>query len=196
MRCKRLRDADRTNHLFSLPFGFPKKAGRPSIAANRISNVGRSLVAIRVSWATPAIPPKKRTTLRTTFHCKFINHFNLRDTLPDKNSTTSSTTFTYHQPDRVFEGSPYDATRQAVRQTYNVANLLRRSIRDTNVQTRNAFMQRNLDTGKKPEAEAYEASAEHRLLQAMDSTVKKIQIKLTALEKAVSYDPKNPPKED
>lgn len=108
----------------------------------------------------------------------------------------STTTFTYHDPGRTFDGSPYEAAGLSVEQTHRVMNLTKKAIFDTHIQARNAFMQRNLDLGGKPRGGEYEDSAEYKLLVALNASVEAAQKKLSALHRAVTYDPKNPPTED
>jgi len=108
----------------------------------------------------------------------------------------SSTTFTYRDPSRNFDGTPYQAAAQAVVQTDAVLRLALRSLRDTAVQARNAYMQANLDTGDEPNAAAWPESAQARTLARMVSEIVAMRKKLAPLLRAVAYDPKNPPKED
>lgn len=107
----------------------------------------------------------------------------------------SSTTFTYYEPGRTFDGDCYEAAGKSVEQTHRITKLLRKSIYDTHIQTRNAFMQRNLDLGNKPKGGEYDETGEYKLLAKMDAAVHAIQKKLSALHRSVTYDPKNPPKE-
>jgi hypothetical protein len=107
----------------------------------------------------------------------------------------SSTTFTYNDPGRTFDGTPYEAAGKSVLQTMNVLKLLQRALQDTAIQSRNAYMQRQLETTGKPNAEGWESAPEYRVLHALKGAVKILNKKLTALHRAVSYDPNNPPKE-
>lgn len=108
----------------------------------------------------------------------------------------STTTFTYHDPGRTFDGTPYEAAGKSVEQTHRVINLTKKAIYDTHIQARNSFMQRNLDLGDKPRGGEYEDSPEYKLLITLNASLDAMQKKLGALHRAVTYDPKNPPKED
>lgn len=117
--------------------------------------------------------------------------------MDDQKSVAKSTfTFTYHDPSRSFDGTPYEASARAVLQVDAVAKLLQRAIIDANTQARNAYMQRNLDLGGEPNAEGWTEAAEARILAAQLEGVTKLRKKLPALMRATAYDPKNPPKED
>jgi hypothetical protein len=111
-------------------------------------------------------------------------------------SEKSSFSFTYHDPSKNFDGTPYEAAGKAVIQVDNVMKLLQKALYDTNIQARNAYMQRNLDTGKDPNAAGWEHAPEAKLLNGLIETTGKIRKRLPALLRAISYDPKNPPKED
>lgn len=108
---------------------------------------------------------------------------------------TSSTTFVYHDPGRTFDGSPYEASGKSVIQMINLLKLLRRAINDTEVQVRNAYMQRNLDTVGDPDAAGWETAAETRILTGFLDSVELMTKKLNALHKATTYDPTKAPKE-
>lgn len=114
--------------------------------------------------------------------------------MPD--TQKSAIVFTYHHPGRTFEGTPYDAAEQAVWQSQRVVALLDKSLDDTLIQVRNAWMQRNIDLGGSPNAADFEESAEGRLMISIAEMNKTMDKKLGVLRKAASYDPKNPPKED
>lgn len=117
--------------------------------------------------------------------------------MTDQKSIAKSTfTFTYHDPSRSFDGTPYESAARAVLQVDSVAKLLQRALIDANTQARNAWMQRNMDLGGEPQAENWEESAESRILTAQLESVGKLRKKLPALMRATAYDPKNPPKED
>lgn len=107
----------------------------------------------------------------------------------------SSITYTYHDPSRTFDGTPYEAAQKAVVQTSQVVKLLQRAVADTTIQVRNAHMQRSLDTGGDPDAEGWEDSAQKRLLVGFSNSLNHMYIRLGTLHKAAGYDPKNPPKE-
>jgi hypothetical protein len=110
-------------------------------------------------------------------------------------STRPSTiTYTYHDPSRTFDGTPYEAAGLAIDQATSVAKLLQRALRDTHVQVRNAHMQRNLDLGGQPDADPWDNSAQKRLLDSFASQTTDIHHRLRMLRKAAVYDPKNPPK--
>lgn len=113
----------------------------------------------------------------------------------------STTTFTYHDPSRNFEGTPYEAASKSVVQTRNVLRLMARALSDTKIQARNAYMSRRLDTGHETAGaihwpEAAEAGAlehvEHRLA-LIENELLALDKKLKAITMAVSYDPKHPP---
>ena len=115
----------------------------------------------------------------------------------------STTTFTYYDPSRYFDGTPYEAAGKAVDQTRAVLWLLDRALSDTSVQVRNAYMSRRLDTGEDdPGAIQWEDSPEARALRLIDSKIggvsealAELELKLKAVQMAASYDPKHPPKE-
>jgi hypothetical protein len=111
-------------------------------------------------------------------------------------STRPSTiTYTYHDPSRTFDGTPYEAAGLAIDQASAVAKLFQRALRDTAIQVRNAHLQRDLDLGDAPNAEAWETSAQKRLLDSFSSQTSEIQARMKLLRRAAAYDPKNPPKE-
>lgn len=107
-------------------------------------------------------------------------------------NSTSTVTFTYHDPNRTFKGTPYEAAGQAVTQSSNVLKLFLRSISDTDTQVRNAYMQRSLDLHGEPDAAGYEDSGEAKMLASFVETTKGMQKRLTALHRAASYDPSAP----
>src|SRR5688572_1444099 len=111
-------------------------------------------------------------------------------------SEKSSFSFAYHDPSKNFDGTPYEAAGKAVIQVDNVMRLLQKALYDTNIQARNAYMQRNLDTGKDPNAQGWENAPEAKLPNGLIQTTGKNRNKLPALLRAISHDPKNPPKED
>lgn len=111
---------------------------------------------------------------------------------PRKNSTVN---FTYHDPGRTFDGTPYEASGKAVEQTANVVKLLRRAIMDTLVQVRNAYMQRNLDTTGETGIEDWEDSPEHKMLKQFIAATAAMAKRLAALHRATTYDPAHPPKD-
>lgn len=108
----------------------------------------------------------------------------------------SSFTFTYHDPSRNFDGTPYEAAAKAVLQVDAVARLLQRALIDTNTQARNAFMQRNLDLGEEANAQKWVTEPEARILAGQLEVTSKLRKRLPALIRAVGYDPNNPPKEE
>lgn len=116
------------------------------------------------------------------------------DTAPPKGKQ-STVHFTYHDPGRTFDGTPYEASGKAVTQVLNLLKLLRRAILDTGIQVRNAYMQRNLDTQGEPNAEGWESAPEKKIITGFVETIDAMQKKLTALHRATTYDPSKPPKE-
>lgn len=122
----------------------------------------------------------------------------------DSPMTESTTTFTYHDPSRCFDGTPYEAAGKSVQQARLVMLLLARALRDANVQARNAYMSRRLDLGEDdPGAILYPTDApEARALTHVMTQINNMESALVALDKklravgsAVAYDPKHPPKE-
>jgi len=111
---------------------------------------------------------------------------------PSKPSTVN---FTYHDPSRTFDGTPYEASGKAVEQTANVVKLLRRAIADTLIQVRNAYMQRNLETTGETGIEKWENSPEYKLLKQFIIATAAMTKKLAALHRATTYDPSHPPKD-
>lgn len=107
----------------------------------------------------------------------------------------STTVFTYHDPGRTFDGTPYQAAAKAVTQAANVLKLYEKALKDANIQARNAFMQRQLDLVGKPNVDSYIESPEYKLILGFIAAASEMQKRLTALHKAVGYDPGNPPKE-
>lgn len=105
---------------------------------------------------------------------------------PRKSSTVQ---FTYHDPSRTYDGTPYEAAGKAVAQTTSVVSLLWRALTDTTVQVRNAYMQRNLDLDGDANVEAWESSPEYKALQEVAKSMQTIQRKLKALHQASTYDP-------
>lgn len=107
----------------------------------------------------------------------------------------STIQFTYNDPGRTFDGTPYEASGKAVVQTSNVLKLLHRSILDTIIQARNAYMQRNLDLTGDVGIDKWEDSAEYKMLSSFLTTIERMQTRLSALYRATTYDPMNAPKE-
>lgn len=108
---------------------------------------------------------------------------------------TTSINFTYHDPGRTFDGTPFEASGKAVEQTSSVVNLLRRSISDTTIQVRNAYLQRNIEATGDPNVEGWESSGEYKMLLQFARTALAMKKKLRALHKATTYDPSHPPKD-
>lgn len=104
----------------------------------------------------------------------------------------STTTFTYHDPSKNFDGTPYEAAGKAIAQTGNVVRLLQRSLKDTMVQVRNAYMQRNIDLGDDPKAADWSGSGEQKLLAALMTVTERFLSKLAALHKSATFDPSDP----
>lgn len=111
---------------------------------------------------------------------------------PRKSSTIN---FSYHDPSRTFDGTPYEAAGASVEQTSNVVKLLRRAIADTAIQVRNAYMQRNLDTTGETGIENWDNSPENKMLRQFVTATAAMAKKLAALHRATTYDPQHPPKE-
>lgn len=107
----------------------------------------------------------------------------------------SSVVFTYHDPGRTFDGTPYQAAAKSASQAANVLRLLEKALKDTNIQARNAWMQRQLDVTGEPNAKQYESSPEFKLITAALESSVSLKKRLAALEQAVGYDPAAPPKE-
>lgn len=112
----------------------------------------------------------------------------------------ASTTFTYHDPSRSFSGTPYEAAGQAVDQSRRVLLLLARALKDTGIQTRNAYMSRRLDLGEDdPAAFGWEDEPEAKTLRFvmfqisnMERALVGLDKKLQAVGKAAAYDPTVP----
>lgn len=111
---------------------------------------------------------------------------------PRKPSTIN---FSYHDPSRTFDGTPYEAAGASVEQTGNVVKLLRRAIADTAIQVRNAYMQRNLDTTGETGIENWDNSPENKMLRQFVTATAAMAKKLAALHRATTYDPQHPPKD-
>jgi hypothetical protein len=110
--------------------------------------------------------------------------------------TKSSITFTYHDPSKTFDGTPYEAAGKSVIQVDGVLKLLQKALIDTNVQARNAYMQRNLDLGEDANATGWENAPEAKVIAGLIQNTSKVRKRLPAILRAVSYDPNNPPKEE
>lgn len=106
-----------------------------------------------------------------------------------RNKKPSTINFSYHDPGRTFDGTPYEAAGKSVEQTANVVNLLRRAIADTAVQVRNAYMQRRLDTEGDTGIEEWPDSPEAKMLGQFARTAVLMKKKLSALHRASTYDP-------
>lgn len=104
----------------------------------------------------------------------------------------STQTFTYHDPSRCFDGTPYDAAGAAAEQAGIVLSLATLAVNDTNIQARNAFMQRNLDTGEDPQGSEWEDSLQAKTLREALDAIELAARKLRAIRVAASYDPKAP----
>lgn len=104
----------------------------------------------------------------------------------------STRTFTYHDPSRCFEGTPYEAAGAAAEQATNVITLAQLAIQDTNIQARNAWMQRNLDTGGEPRGSEWESDPQYKAVtDALEALIVAAK-KMKTLRAAASYDPKAP----
>lgn len=106
----------------------------------------------------------------------------------------STVVFTYHDPGKTYDGTPYEAAGLAVDQCKRVMNLYQRALRDTAIQVRNSYMQRNLDLTGDPSAATWTDSAEAKALAVLFNHSKITVTKLGALQRAAAYDPKHPPK--
>lgn len=104
----------------------------------------------------------------------------------------STTTLTYHDPSRCFDGTPYEAAGAAAEQAGNVILLAQLAVADTNIQARNAWMQRNLDKKLPANGEGWEDDPQAKALQNVLDDLITGHRKLKAIRAAASYDPKAP----
>lgn len=117
--------------------------------------------------------------------------------ISEKESKNSTINFTYYNPGRTFDGTPYDAAGQAVIQTASVFRLAQIAVHDMEIQVRNAYLQRNLEIDGNPRAEAWEESPEGKLVNSLRLGLEKMQKRLSALHTSATYDPNAPlPPED
>ena len=108
---------------------------------------------------------------------------------------TSTTTFTYYDPSRCFDGTPYEAAGQAAAQALEVIALALRATQDTAIQARNSWMQSNIDRGGDPDGSEWEDSPQARVIERVVASLDEAGRLLRATQRSASYDPKNPPKE-
>ncbi len=114
----------------------------------------------------------------------------------EKKSDKSTVVFTYHDPSRTFDGTPFEAAGQAVQQTQAVLKLAQRAVYDAEIQVRNAFLQRNLENGGDPKVDEWDGSPEAILLAQLASVLEKLQVRARYLYQAATFDPNAPlPKE-
>lgn len=110
----------------------------------------------------------------------------------DKQSVTN---FTYFDPSRSFSGDPFEAAGKAAQQAEDVLRLTERAVSDTNIQARNAWMQRNLEAGDNPRAEDWENSPEAKRIASVVEQLASVGKTLRGIGAAARYNPKAPPKE-
>lgn len=107
----------------------------------------------------------------------------------------TQTTIVYTDP-HYFDGDPYEVAEKAVRQAGKLSLLLDRALKDADNLARNAALERCKD---EPEmvavAAEWEESPYARQFAWSRSEVQKIVRRLGVLSKAVSYNPKKPPRE-
>lgn len=101
-------------------------------------------------------------------------------------------TVTYRNPseDSEFDGTPYEAAEKSLEQVSDILVLALQAATAAEIQARNAFMQRRLDTGHPPDAEAWNWSAERKRLIGADEQLSACSTLYRALGKAAGYDPK------
>lgn len=104
----------------------------------------------------------------------------------------STRTITYHDPSRCFDGSPYDAAGAAAEQAGNVITLAQLAVNDTNIQARNAWMQRNLDSGLPANGEGWDDDPQAKALREALASLVEAARKMKIIRVAASYDPKAP----
>jgi hypothetical protein len=104
----------------------------------------------------------------------------------------STRTLTYHDPSRCFDGTPYEAAGAAAEQASNVIKLAQLAVADTNIQARNAWMQRNLDSGKDADGASWDDDPQAKAIRAALESLTEAARKLVVIRAAASYDPKAP----
>ena len=104
----------------------------------------------------------------------------------------STRTITYHDPSRCFDGTPYEAAGAAAEQAGNVITLAQLAVSDTNIQARNAWMQRNLDNGLPANGEGWDDDPQAKALDAALESLTQAARKMKVIRAAASYDPKAP----
>ena len=104
----------------------------------------------------------------------------------------STRTITYHDPSRCFDGTPYEAAGAAAEQAGNVITLAQLAVSDTNIQARNAWMQRNLDNGLPANGEGWDDDPQAKALEAALESLTQAARKMKVIRAAASYDPKAP----
>ncbi len=109
--------------------------------------------------------------------------------MPDRPSTQ---VLTYHDPSRCFDGTPYEAAGAAAEQAGNVITLAQLAVADTNIQARNAWMQRNLDSGLPPNGAEWENDPQAKSIAAAGDALIAVARRMKAIRVAASYDPKAP----
>lgn len=107
----------------------------------------------------------------------------------------TQTTIVYTDP-HYFDGDPYQVAEKAARQAGKLALLLDRALADADNLARNAALERCKD---EPEmvatAAEWDESAHARQFAWARGEAQKIVRRLAVLSKAVSFNPKNPPRE-
>jgi hypothetical protein len=102
--------------------------------------------------------------------------------------------FTLIDP-RELDGDPFDAAEKACQQAAGLAKLLQQALDGAVLMARNAEFERQLQSQKKVNVEAWDNGPSAKLFSTLKNSVAEVESKTTMLSKASGYNPKNHPKE-
>lgn len=102
-------------------------------------------------------------------------------------------TFTIIDP-RTFDGNPFEVAQRAAQQSAALSKLLGGTFDGVRLMIRNAELERQLQSGEKPDPKKWEDGPQAAALTLMASEVSALTKRLEAISRAAGYDPKHPPK--
>lgn len=103
-------------------------------------------------------------------------------------------TFTVADP-ATFDGDPFEVADRALKQAGAVAVVLRDALAGSRNMMRSAEMERQIYADGKADAEAFDESAQARILAGLMESAEQIDRGCKLLAKAASFNPRHPPKE-
>lgn len=102
-------------------------------------------------------------------------------------------TFVVTDP-RTFDGNSYEVAGRALAQLRGLYALIELSIEPTRLMVRNAELSRQIDNDEAPDAAAWESGPQARILREISDNASETREMLRVLERAASYNPKDPPR--